>query len=58
MAHRVSGVIGGDVRSGGIGGVGGGIKGAAQCRWRHSKSLSAAAAKSKNNERAASLVRD
>jgi hypothetical protein len=33
MAHRVGGVIGGDARGGGVGSSGGGIKGAAQCRW-------------------------
>jgi hypothetical protein len=33
MAHRVGGVVDGDARGGGIGGSGGGIKGAAQCRW-------------------------
>jgi hypothetical protein len=31
MAHRVGGVVGGDARRGGVGGSGGGIKGAAQC---------------------------
>ena len=31
MAHRVGGVVGGDVRGGGVGGSGDGIKGAAQC---------------------------
>jgi hypothetical protein len=31
MAHRVGGVVGGDVRGGGVGSSGDGIKGAAQC---------------------------
>ena len=31
MAHRIGGVVCGDARGGGVGGSGGGIKGAAQC---------------------------